>query len=71
MRTKRLPCKYKGMVEGKYPNAGPYPCIAGMKKQYWDTCGRESITVMCGTYPYLLGYEMTGEIQHIYEVCAR
>ena len=51
MRTKRLSKHFKGFVEGKYPNAGPNPNITGMKEKYY---GKDSMTVMCGKYLYLL-----------------
>ena len=69
MRTKTLPVKYREMVSAHaQASAGPYPNITGMKKQYWDTCGRESITVKCGTYLYLLGYTMDGKTKEIYDL---
>lgn len=52
MKTKRLPTKYRGLVEGKFPNAGPNPNIRGMKKKFY---GLDSVCVMCGKYLYYLG----------------
>lgn len=52
MKTKRLSTKYRGLVEGKFPNAGPKPSIEGMKKQFY---GLESVCVMCGDFLYRLG----------------
>lgn len=34
---------------GKYPSAGPYPNITGMKKLYW---GEDAYCVRCGVYVY-------------------
>ena len=67
MRTKRLPVRYRNLVKG-FPNAGPYPNITGMKKKYYDTFGRESITVICGNSLYHLGYEMSGKAKMIYDI---
>ena len=33
------------------PNAGPRPCISGMRKQYW---GRNAIVAIQGQYAYKL-----------------
>ena len=66
MKTKRLPTKYKHLVEGRFPNVGPNPCISGTKKLYWDKGKRESVTVMCGRFLYLLGYDLGGEAGRIY-----
>ena len=53
--TKRLSTKHKELVMGQYPNAGPNPCITGMKKLYY---GKEAYTVMCGKYLYYLGQQL-------------
>ena len=73
MRTKYLPVKYSNLVSGKYASAGPRPNITGMKKLYWDVAGRESVTVMCGNYLYLLGWErnIDEEARRIYDILAR
>jgi len=55
MKTKRLPVKYRPLLEG-YPNAGPRPNVTGMKKRYY---GEDSICVMCGEYLYCLGKNFT------------
>ncbi len=52
VKTKRLPAKYRALVEGKFPNAGPDPSVKGMKKHFY---GRDSICVMCGRFLYFLG----------------
>jgi len=52
VKTKRLSVRYKNLVEGKFPNAGPNPNIEGMKKRFYGT---ESICVMCGKFLYYLG----------------
>ena len=51
MKTKRLPVKYKALVED-FPNAGPNPNITGMKSKYY---GKDSVCVMCGKYLYKVG----------------
>ncbi len=33
----------------QFPNAGPYPCVEGMKNKYW---GRDALVVRCGRYAY-------------------
>lgn len=33
----------------RFGNAGPYPCISGMKEKYW---GKNAYCVKCGTYVY-------------------
>lgn len=63
MRTKYLPVKYRHLVSGKFPNAGPRPNIRGMKEKYY---GLESICVMCGQFLYYLGQEFNDTNQHIY-----
>ena len=52
MKTKRLLTKHRALVEGKFPNAGPNPCISGMKRKYY---GENSVCVMCGNYLYKVG----------------
>ena len=51
MKTKRLPAKYRALLEG-FPNAGPNPNITGMKSKYY---GKDSVCVMCGKYLYRVG----------------
>lgn len=63
MRTKYLPVEYRFLVIGKYPSAGPNPCIRGMKKKYY---GLDSYCVMCDKYLYNLGQKLTAETQRIY-----
>lgn len=68
MKTKRLPVKYKNLVEGKYPNAGPCPSITGMKKQVY---GVDSFCVTCGSFLYYLGKTLNGETSRIYRRLAK
>lgn len=66
MRTKRLSTKFKDLVFEKYPNAGPNPCISGMKAKYY---GKEAYTVMCGQYLYNLGLKLdTPEKEKIWDL---
>jgi len=52
MKTKRLSTKYRALVEGIFPNAGPNPNITGMKRKYY---GKDSVCIMCGSYLYKVG----------------
>lgn len=54
-KTKRVPIKYKILLDG-IPNAGPNPNITGMKKHHY---GVDSYCVMCGNYLYNLGKDIT------------
>ena len=38
-----------------YGNAGPYPCISGMKAKYW---GLDAFCVKCGAYVYKVPEEI-------------
>jgi len=38
-----------GIDLGKYPNAGPNPCVSGMKRLYW---GRDAKCIRSGRYVY-------------------
>lgn len=58
MKTKRLATKYRALVEGKYPNAGPRPNVTGMKRKYY---GVESVCVMCGNYLYKIGESLNNQ----------
>lgn len=64
-RTKYLPVKYRDLVAGKFPNAGPYPYIRAMKKKYY---GLDSFCVRCGTYIYRLGTKLTKETETIWRL---
>ena len=37
-----------------FPNAGPRPNIAGMRKLYW---GKDALLIKCGQYVYKVNYE--------------
>lgn len=39
----------------RYPNAGPNPCIAGMRKLYW---GKDAWLIRCGQYVYKVPREV-------------
>ncbi len=43
----------------KYPSAGPYPSVAGMKKQYW---GKNALCVRQGSYVYKVSQEIYNRI---------
>ena len=55
MKTKRVPVKYKILLDG-FPSAGPRPNIKGMKAKYY---GKDSYCVMCGNFLYCLGNDIT------------
>ena len=63
MKTKRLSKKYRALVEGKFPNAGPNPNIKGKKKHFY---GADSICVMCGRFLYYLGDFFDDKNRRIY-----
>lgn len=63
MKTKRLPARYRALVEGKFPNAGPNPSIKGMKKHFY---GLDSVCVMCGDFLYFLGKRLDSTNERIY-----
>lgn len=65
MKTKRLPVKFRSMVEDKFPNAGPNPNIRGMKEKYY---GKDAFTVMCGNFLYYLGDTLIGETAVIWDL---
>ena len=65
MKTKYLSVRYRHLVSGRFPNAGPRPCVYGMKKHYY---GLDSICVMCGQFLYYLGKEFTDETWRIYSL---
>lgn len=37
-----------------FPNAGPYPCVAGMKEKYW---GKDALCIRSGAYVYKVDEE--------------
>lgn len=38
----------------QFGNAGPHPCISGMKEKYW---GKDALCVKCGAYVYKVDEE--------------
>lgn len=42
---------YDRLNLSSFGNAGPYPCISGMKEHYW---GKDALCVKCGAYVYLV-----------------
>ena len=65
MKTRYLPVKYRSLVEGKFPNAGPGSYIRGMKERFY---GLDSVCVMCGQFLYYLGKEFSPETRRIYNL---
>jgi len=58
---KRYPTKYVSIAEakrlgldGRFPVAGPYPSITGMKNLYW---GKDALVIRSGIYIYNVDQE--------------
>lgn len=55
MKTLYIRKKDYNKILDKCPSAGPYPNIAGMKKEYW---GEDALCIKCGSYVYLVTEEI-------------
>lgn len=64
-KTKRLPSRYRALVEGKFPNAGPNPSIRGMKEKFY---GLDSYCVLCGKFLYNLGVTLRSDTLQIWSL---
>lgn len=50
MKTIRVKKKYHDRLNlDSFPNAGPYPCISGLKEKVY---GKDALLVQCGAYVY-------------------
>ena len=55
-KYKRVQCTpHNENILKDYPNAGPNPNIAGMRKLYW---GKDAFVIRCGAYAYNVPYEV-------------
>jgi hypothetical protein len=48
-----------GMCLNRFPSAGPYPNITGMKKLYW---GMDAYCLKLGAYVYHVDYETYSKV---------